>query len=81
MKTRKPDYAALISEFESGDLSKSEFCRRFKVKFANFSYRLKRKRNSSFRRERFLPITIVEPGVSAMIKISGAEINMQMEPF
>ncbi len=45
------------------------------MKFANFSYHLNRKRNSAFKEERFLPISILGPGSNAMIKISGAEIQ------
>ena len=57
---RKPDYAALIQEYEAGGMKQREFCSRNKIKYSTFQFWRARLRKEKLNQNSFLPVRVVE---------------------
>ena len=59
MKT-KPDYVALILQYESAGLKQREFCEQHKIPYSTFQLKLSKYRKTRAAQNSFLPVRIVE---------------------
>ena len=55
----KPDYAALVQEYEKCGMKQKEFCIRNRINYSTFQFWLSRIRKQRANASRFLPVRVV----------------------
>ena len=65
----KPDYAALIQEYEKGGMKQKEFCSRNKIKYSTFQFWLSRIRKQRANENRFLPVRVIDRNAPSAISV------------
>lgn len=68
----RPDYAALVLEYERGGLTQRAFCAKQRINFSTFKYWLARVRRQKQSESGFLPLQVIASK-------SGAELSASVE--
>ena len=55
----KPDYTALIQEYEKGGMKQKEFCSRNRIKYSTFQFWLSKIRKQKTNQNQFLPVIVI----------------------
>jgi hypothetical protein len=56
----KPDYVALVQEYEQGKMKQREFCSKNRIKYSTFQFWLSKVRRQRVNAGRFLPVRVIE---------------------
>jgi hypothetical protein len=63
----KPDYPALIQEYEKSGMRQKAFCAKNNITYSTFQFWLSKIRKDREKRNRFLPVRVIDQDVPAAI--------------